>query len=371
MDFSIDISNINMNMYIKPIQPSNLPIKDISEFPSEQAEAIQNKLKELDEQGKLKEEFLKKYGNNLGKPNSLANYILEDFENRKHLFIEWTGIETFSDKHTIAAIGIKLNEVTKGSGRYFLWKCSTCQYGWVTMTDTRTGKNSGCPACAGNIIVLGQNDLLTWCNTQGGYGQQLKEEFTGKLEDGTPIKIEEISRGSNIKIWWKCSKCGYKWASSPNDRTCKKRYGCQECGKKKSAEASRLKGESLDHWCDTQEKYGIKIRKEFMGKTKSGEIIKIQDISKASNINIKWKCSKCGYEWYSKPVARTGRHKSGCPHCAANTWTSFPEQFIYNSLKQLFPNTKNRQKDIIKHYEYDIVIPELNICIEYSSYKWH
>ena len=57
MDFSTNTSNINMNMYIKPIQPSNLPIKDTSDFPSKQAEAIQKHLLELDEQNKLLDYF--------------------------------------------------------------------------------------------------------------------------------------------------------------------------------------------------------------------------------------------------------------------------------------------------------------------------
>lgn len=43
MDFSTNSTSINMNMNIKPIQPSNLPIKDISEFPSKQAEEIDKK----------------------------------------------------------------------------------------------------------------------------------------------------------------------------------------------------------------------------------------------------------------------------------------------------------------------------------------
>lgn len=132
MESLTNSTSINMNMYIKPIQPANLPIKDISSFPSKQAEKLQQHLKDLDKQNKLKEEFLNRYGNNLGKPNSLANYILEDFENRKKLFIEWTGVEVCDDKHTIAAIGIKINEVSYGiSKRHILWKCSTCKNEWV------------------------------------------------------------------------------------------------------------------------------------------------------------------------------------------------------------------------------------------------
>lgn len=108
-----------------------LQITSIKDFPSEQAEEIQKHLLELDKQGKLKEEFMNRYGNNLGKPNSLANYILKHWnENGKKLFIEWTGVEVDKNKQRIKAIGIKLNEVSKGSGRYFLWKCSTCGYEW-------------------------------------------------------------------------------------------------------------------------------------------------------------------------------------------------------------------------------------------------
>ena len=84
---------------------------------------------------------------------------------------------------------------------------------------------------------------------------------------------------------------------------------------------------------------------------------------------MQWKCNKCHEIWIVSPHSRT-RSKSGCPYC--NTiGTSFPEQFIFSSLKQLFPNTKNRQKDKLKNYEYDIVIPELNLCLEYSGYNWH
>lgn len=134
MESTINSTSINMNMYIKPIQPANLPIKDITDFPSKQAEAIQKHLLELDKQGKLLDYFKEQYCNDLGKSNSLANYILKHWnENGKRLYLEYTGVEVYDDKYTIAAIGIKLNEVSKGSGRYFLWKCKDCGYEWGAM----------------------------------------------------------------------------------------------------------------------------------------------------------------------------------------------------------------------------------------------
>lgn len=109
-----------------------LQITSIKDFPSKQAEEIQKHLLELDEQGKLLDYFKEQY-TNLGAENSLANYIKDNWEkDGKKLFIEWTGIETFSDKHTIKRTGVKLSEISYGSSnRYFLWKCGTCKYEWV------------------------------------------------------------------------------------------------------------------------------------------------------------------------------------------------------------------------------------------------
>lgn len=366
MDFSIDISNINMEA---PIQDKSLPIKDIKDFPSKQAEAIQKHLLELDKQGKLKEEFLNRYGNNLGKPSSLANYILEDFENRKKLFIEWTGLETFDDKHTVVAIDIKLNEVSKGNGKYFLWKCKKCGHGWVSNISNRTNNGQGCPACAGKICIPGVNDLETWCRQQAAYGAKIKSEFIGLDENNKPIKINEVSKASNIKVWWKCSNpdCNYKWTAKVNSRTCKN-SGCPAC----SLVVNRLISgvNDLETYCKKQHPELKYILDEFIGKDADENELKPSEISSKNMKDIYWECRHCHKRWLASPLNRI-KHNSGCPYCAAGNQTSFPEQYIYHSLKQLFPDILNRAKDPIKNYEYDITIPSLKLCIEYSGYGWH
>lgn len=366
MDFSIDTSNINMEA---PIQDKSLPIKDISDFPSKLAEAIQKHLKDLDEQNKLLDYFKEQY-QDLGKPNSLANYILKNWEkDGKKLYLEWTGIETFSDKHTIIAIGIKLNEVTKRSGRYFLWKCSVCQHEWVAQPHSRGGKyKSGCSACAGRVVIPGKNDFGTWCNTQGTYGAKLKSEFMSKLWNGESISINNISKGSNDKVWWKCSKCSYEWTSTLYDRTRsdnKRCGGCPACNGKICIPGVN----DFETWCKSQGAYGKRLLYEFEGEDEDKNPILPSQITRASAKVVWWKCSKCEHEWPTSMHNRVG-HKAGCPHCC-NIGTSFPEQFIFNSLKQMFPDTLNRAKDPIHNFEYDITIPSLRLCIEYSGYGWH
>lgn len=51
--------------------------------------------------------------------------------------------------------------------------------------------------------------------------------------------------------------------------------------------------------------------------------------------------------------------------------TSFPEQFIYRSLLQIFPEAKNRFIDPMIKMEYDINIPELKLYIEYNGIVFH
>lgn len=357
-------TSINTNI---PIQDKSLPIKDIKDFPSKQAEKLQQHLKFLDNQGKLKEEFLKRYSSNLGKPNSLANYILSDFENRKHLFIEYTGIETFNDKHTISTINIKLNEITIGSNSKLLWKCSTCGNEWVSQLNMRTSKHSGCPACSKNPnkLIKGKNDLETFCKEQSEF-KYLLEEFIGEDTSGNKILPSEISRSSCKEVKWKCRYCNYEWIASVNNRTNIK-TGCPACSGKICIPGKN----DLETYCTKQHPELGYILEEFTGIDKDKNHIKPTELARASAREVYWKCRTCHKLWLASPHTRTGTIQRGCPHCAEYLFTSFPEQYIYHCLKQLFPNTKSRVKDKINNYEYDIVVPELNLCIEYSGYTWH
>ena len=51
--------------------------------------------------------------------------------------------------------------------------------------------------------------------------------------------------------------------------------------------------------------------------------------------------------------------------------SSMPEQFIYRSLIQIFPEAVNRYHDPMINMEYDINIPELKTYIEYNGMAFH
>ena len=115
------------------------------------------------------------------------------------------------------------------------------------------------------------------------------------------------------------------------------------------------------------------------------ELIDIRHMYLAKHKLMLWRCSHCGFTWVTSLKIRLdgGCRCKNCKHKIKYTLdkniklekigsgTSFEEQFIFYSLKQLYPKTMSRAKDKKLNLEYDIVVPELNLCIEHSAYGWH
>lgn len=112
---------------------------------------------------------------------------------------------------------------TYSKDKYY-WKCSVCGYSWPCSLGERI-RGSGCPACAGKIIIPGQNDLAT---THSFLAKEWHPTKNGSI---TP---QTISKGSNEKIWWKCSVCGYEWPARIKKRVAGS--GCEKCATKDRAQ---------------------------------------------------------------------------------------------------------------------------------------
>ena len=168
---------------------------------------------------------------------------------------------------------------------------------------------------------------------------------------------------------WKCSK-GHEWYARIVDRTLDKTK-CPYCLEDIRAEInskSQLKvGENdLDTWCKQNGQWGEKLNLEWTGICDDGKTYNINEVTKSSPRKMLWKCTK-GHEWFSTIGNRTTL-RNGCPYCNTKG-TSYPEQFLYRALKQIYPQTISRGK--FQDIEYDITIPEERTCIEYSGTYWH
>lgn len=288
---------------------------------------------------------------------------------------EWTGICADEKYYNI-------DQVSFGSNKKLKWKCSK-GHEWFAVVNSRTAYKTGCPYChdanRGEINTKSKlsekNSLKAWCLNNGLFGEQLMSEWTGICTDENHYNIDQISFGSHKKFKWKCSK-GHEWFTTVNHRTSQK-IGCSHCFNTNrgeiAAKAKLSNGNSLKTWCLNNSSFGEQLKSEWTGECDDGKHYEMNEVARASRKKFKWTCSK-GHEWYAKVGNRTS-HKSGCPYCN-NQGTSYPEQFVYLSLKQIYPNTQNRCRVIKsqenpKGVEFDICVPNIPLCIEYSPTYWH
>ncbi len=124
----------------------------------------------------------------------------------------------WSKKNTIDPTRIR-----KGCNSKVLWFCPDCGYEY-DMTVISKANGSGCPYCSSHRVMPGFNDLKTT-------NPKLVEEWD--YEKNT-LKPEQVMKGSNIKVWWKCKKCNNEWETKIVNRGILNR-ACPKCGKIKQA----------------------------------------------------------------------------------------------------------------------------------------
>lgn len=209
-------------------------------------------------------------------------------------------------------------------------------------------------------MARGQS-LYDWCMENGERGQQLLQEFQGIDVDGKVCKATEICKGTRKKVLWRCSK-GHLRYTQVYSRILG--YNCALCDF--DAKSVPSDGKDLQSWCINNGDYGKQLLNEFQGISKDNIKYKATEVAYSSRKIMLWKCEN-GHEWYEKIAKRT-YEKSKCIRCIVQG-TSYPEQFLYRALLQIYPNTISRGK--FQGIEYDITIPEEKTCIEYSGYNWH
>lgn len=248
------------------------------------------------------------------------------------------------------------NRLVRSSQTIAQWKCRKCGHSWKTRICNRASQGTGCPACAGSILLVGKNDLETKF-------PEIAKEWN--YEKNVSIKPQDIRPGTHQKYWWKCPKCEYEWLASPNNRT-NHNSKCPNC----TQGASILKKMS-----DEGKQKHITFIKEFpeiakeWHPNKNGNF-KPYDFKSGSSKKVWWFCSACGNEWQATIGSRT--KGGGCPRCNRLHKTSFPEQAFFYYICKLYPDAINSYKaPFLGKMELDIYIPSLKWAIEYDGKRWH
>lgn len=171
-------------------------------------------------------------------------------------------------------------KVSRGSTRYFEWKCRKGHI-WTTQLCHRT-RGHECPYCANRKLLVGFNDFAS-------VHPDLAREAYG-WDPSTLVY------GSNKRMSWRCDK-GHVWESQVTQRD--RGAGCPYCSNTKI----------LAGFNDLAFFYP-EIAKEADGWDPS-------TVRPTSNKIMKWRCSK-GHTWHVSIRART--HGYRCPQCHKRTY---------------------------------------------------
>lgn len=191
-----------------------------------------------------------------------------------------------------------------------------------------------------------QMTLYEYC-MQHPEARHLLDEYDSTLNEKT---VYEVAHNIPKKVHWYCKKHNHGWDATINNRI---NYPTPPCCSGKAATKDR---NLMVLFPD--------IMKDFIQ-----ELNTSTDPSKLlpySHVRINWKCHKCGHVWDTECGDRV-RRLSGCPNCSSRQ-TSKAEKLLIGYFKSMFPETKKMKID---NTEFDVVIPELKIAIEYDGYPWH
>ena len=132
-------------------------------------------------------------------------------------------------------------------------------------------------------------------------------------EKNLPLKPDEITFGSNKKVWWR-GACGHEWQTSV-----KARSNGEKC--------PRCSGASVIAGINDLATLEPLLVKQWSKKNK----IKPTEVSIGSHKKVIWRCEK-GHEWEAAVKSRT-INKTGCPYCSHNKVLAG-----FNDLATLLPD---------------------------------
>ena len=242
---------------------------------------------------------------------------------------------------------LKPTDVTAGSSKKVYWKCNN-KHEWKAGIKERN-KGQNCPYCSNKKILVGYNDLYTYCIKN--HMEDIIEEFDVKKNKFT---MKEVTAGSDRKTWWKCSK-GHSYQSSPSRRVIRG-SGCGIC-------SHNILVKGVNDLLTTNPE----IAKEWdYEKNKVGP----DEVMAGSNIEKYWFICPKGHSYKSAPLNR--KKGTNCPQCNIENHTSFPERAIFYYMSQYIDEViDSYHNPVIGRKEIDIYLPKYNFGIEYDGQAWH
>lgn len=296
-----------------------------------------------------------------------------------------------------------------------VWWLGLCGHGWQATVLSRHQGN-GCPYCANQKVIKGDNDFEThypeiasqWNHVKNGdltpdsippktskvvwwicqKGHEWESSVANRVRNGRgcpycvnqkvepgyndlatthPHLVQEwhVSKNGNLtpemfvagstrSVWWTGKECSHEWEMPVFNKAAG--VGCPYCGNQKILVGFNDVGTTHPHlvseWHDT-----LNILKTM------------EEVTYGSSHKAWWRCVN-GHEWQSR-VNDRGSKGQGCPECAAKMFCSKAEHEIAEFLRSHGLNVKQTERKALPGMEIDIYLPENNIGIEYNGLYWH
>jgi hypothetical protein len=193
-------------------------------------------------------------------------------------------------------------QVGASSERHVWWRCQTCGRGWRTVVKKRTARGQGCPDCG----KLKAAEFAASC----GRWRQPREMSVGVLRlellaEWHPDRNEgldpfAVGTGSNLRIWWRCSKCGFEWQARPGHRC--EGSGCPRCAGRHVPPELSLAALHPVWLADWHPERNADLNPSAIP-------------PRSGRHWIWWRCQYCAHEWQTTPLGR-GQSPGGCRSCS-------------------------------------------------------
>lgn len=262
-------------------------------------------------------------------------------------FVQWCKdnnyeymIDEIDDYYLYENFGKTRETLNRGFDKNIRFVCKSGHEFFARPVHRTNGQRLVCQYCSGSRLDLSKHGITV----------EFKNFMNEWDFDKNDVDPTRISSGNPKKFWWLCSN-NHSYECSPAHR--KEGRGCPYCANKKV-----LKG-----YNDLATTHPLLALSWDFDKNE----LTPYDVTYGNDKKFWWVCNE-GHSWEASIVMRT-YSKTGCPYCAAYRSTSFAEKAIYLYVSRLFSNVKSRER--LGGFEYDIVIPNERVLIEFNGSYWH
>lgn len=219
----------------------------------------------------------------------------------KKLIIGENDLETVNPEvaktlHPTLNGNITARNVTANSHKKLWW---ICEHGhvWEAMVSNRN-KGSGCPVCAGSVVVTGVNDF-------GSNFPELLTEWDYKKNKN--IDPFQVAQCSNKKFWWtkkSRSLISGRLMTLCWEDTIAHRVSGRGCPYESGQKVYKGYNDFLSYAPEVAADWDYE---------KNGDLTPNM-FTYGSNQKVWWTCKKCGHSWLASIDSRV-RKCTGCPKC--------------------------------------------------------